>query len=123
MGHDEDIRAAGSMSDDLVHKLNEDQDNEFTVGYLRADFLASAANALSTLRHEAGLTQAQIAEQLHTKQSAVARLEADFDGAMSPRRYVDFALACGFIPHHFMFVPIDVARNLTMIQSRDNADI
>jgi hypothetical protein len=56
------------------------------------------------------------AERLHTKQPAIARLEADFDGAMSLRRYVDFALACGFIPHHFTFTPIETARNFIITQ-------
>jgi len=117
MGHDEEVQIAGTVSDYLVQKLSDiERGQEFTVEYLRADFLAAAANALSTLRHKVGLTQAEIADQLHTKQSAIARLEADFDGAMSLRRFVDFALACGVIPHHFTFAPVDDARNFTIAQ-------
>ena len=117
MNRDEDIQIVGAVSDSLVQELgNEKHGEEFTVEYLKADFLASAANALSTLRHTAGLTQAEVADRLHTKQSAIARLEADFDGAISLRRYVDFALACGVIPHHFTFVPIETARNFTLEQ-------
>jgi transcriptional regulator with XRE-family HTH domain len=117
MEHDEEVQIAGTVSDYLVQKLSdEERGEEFTVEYLRADFLAAAANALSTLRHKAGLTQAEVADQLHTKQSAIARLEADDDGAMSLRRYVDFALACGVIPHHFTFAPVDDARNFTIGQ-------
>ena len=116
MEHDEDVQILGSMSDYLVEKLNEGHNDEFITAYLKADFLTSAAISLSTLRHDAGLTQVEVAEQLHTKQSAIARLEADFDGTMSLRRYVDFALACGVIPHNLTFVPINIARNFTMTQ-------
>jgi DNA-binding XRE family transcriptional regulator len=114
MERDEDIQILGSVSEHLVQLLNEEKGSELTIEYLRADFLASAAISLSRLRHDAGLTQAQIAEKLHTKQSAIARLEADFDGAMSLRRYVDFALACGLVPYNFAFVPITVAREFVI---------
>lgn len=115
MQQDDDIQIVGTMGDYLVQKLrDEEHGQEYAVGYLKADFLASAATVLSDLRHKAGLTQAQVAERLHTKQSAVARLEADFDGAMSLRRYIDFALACGVIPHHFTFTPVETARNFTI---------
>ncbi len=117
MKDDEDVQITGNISDYLVQRLDDEtHGQEFTLEYLKADFLAAAANALSTLRHEAGLTQAEVAERLHTKQSAIARLEADFDGAMSLRRYVDFALACGFIPHHFTFTPIETAHNFIIAQ-------
>lgn len=117
MRHDDDVQITGTMSDYLVQRLrDEEQGQEYTIEYLKAVFLASAANALSTLRHEAGLTQMQVSEQLHTKQSAIARLEADFDGAMSLRRLVDFALACGYIPHHFTFTPIETARRFIIEQ-------
>lgn len=110
MGNDEDIEITGTMSDYLVERLlDEEHGQEYAAEFLKADFLASVANALFTLRREVGLTQAQVAEQLHTKQSAIARLEADFDGAMSLRRLVDFALACGYIPHHVTFAPLETA--------------
>lgn len=117
MDKDEDIQVIGTMSDYLTQKIaDEEQGQEFTVEYLKADFLASAANALCSIRRQAGLTQAQVAERLNTKQSAIARLEADFDGAMSLRRYVDFALACGVIPHHITFAPVEAARKFVIEQ-------
>ncbi|HZU66643.1 MAG TPA: helix-turn-helix transcriptional regulator [Ktedonobacteraceae bacterium] len=117
MKRDEDTQISGTMNDYLVQRMTDEQHGqEFTIEYLKADFLASAANALSSLRHQAGLTQAQLAERLNTKQSAIARLEADFDGAISLRRYIDFALACGFIPHHITFVPLVTAGSFTLAQ-------
>ncbi len=117
MEHDEQVQITGTMSDYLVEKLSsEEHGQEYATEYLKADFLTSVANALFTLRRQAGLTQAQVAELLHTKQSAIARLEADFDGAMSLRRFVDFSLACGYIPHHLTFAPIETARNITIAQ-------
>lgn len=110
MSHDEDVQITGTMSDYLVERLSdEEHGQEYAAAFLKADFLASVANSLFTLRREAGLTQAQVAEHLHTKQSAIARLEADFDGAMSLRRLADFALACGYIPHHVTFAPLETA--------------
>src|SRR5258708_39651219 len=115
MEKDGGVRIAGTVRDYFVQKLSdEERGEEFTVEYLRADFLAAAANALSTLRHKAGLTQEEGADQLHTKQSPIARLEADYDGAMSLPRYVDFALACEVVRHHFTFAPADAARNFTL---------
>jgi transcriptional regulator with XRE-family HTH domain len=117
MEYDEDVQITGTTGDYIGQRLRDEKyGQEYTLGYLKADFLATAANALFTLRREAGLTQAQVAEQLQTKQSAIARLEADFDGAMSLRRFVDFALACGVIPHHVTFTPIETARNFTIAQ-------
>lgn len=117
MEHAEDVRLPGTMSDYLVERLEDkEHGQEYAIEYLKADFLTAAAISLFTLRREAGLTQAQIAERLHTKQSAIARLEADFDGAISLRRYIDFVLACGFIPHQLTFTPIEEARAFTIAQ-------
>lgn len=108
MEHNEDTQITGTMRDYLVEKLGDEaHSREYAAAYLKADFLASVANSLFTLRREAGLTQAQVAESLHTRQSAIARLEADFDGAMSVRRLVDFALACGYVPHHITFAKLE----------------
>jgi transcriptional regulator with XRE-family HTH domain len=117
MARNDDIRVEGTTDDYLVQKLtDEEHGQEFTAEYLKAQFLSSAANTLFTMRHQAGLTQAQVAERLHTKQSAIARLEADFDGSMSLRRYAEFALACGVIPHHITFAPVETARAFVIAQ-------
>ena len=55
---------------------------------------------------KAGLTQEQVAERMNTQQPAIARLEADKNGSMSFRRYVDFALACGMMPRSLMLASI-----------------
>jgi transcriptional regulator with XRE-family HTH domain len=70
------------------------------------------------MRRQAGLTQAQVAERLNTKQSAIARLEGDFDGGMSLRRYVDFALACGMVPHNITFAPLESVISYTIAQPK-----
>jgi transcriptional regulator with XRE-family HTH domain len=112
MDKDEDIQVVGTTSDYIVQNLTDEKDGEeFAEGYLKAGFLAAAVDALFYARRSAGLTQAQVAERLHTKQAAIARLEADVDGSMSLRRYVDVALACGFVPLDITLVSIDSARN------------
>jgi transcriptional regulator with XRE-family HTH domain len=117
MEHTDNIQITGTMSDYLTEQLtSKEQGQAYAAEYLKADFLAAAAISLFTLRREAGLTQAQVAERLHTKQSAIARLEADFDGAISLRRYVDFVLACGFVPHQLTVTPIEAARTFLVAQ-------
>ena len=116
---DEDIQVAGTMTDYLIQKFtDEEQGKEFASEYLKSAFLTSAANGLFYMRRQAGLTQAQVAERLNTKQSAIARLEGDFDGGISLRRYVDFALACGMVPHDITFAPLELAISYTIAQPK-----
>lgn len=70
--------------------------------YAKADAEFSLIEAMITARHEAKLTQAELAEKIGTTQSAIARLEA---GRVSPsistlRRYAEATghrLQVGFI--------------------------
>lgn len=119
MDQDEDIQVAGTMTDYLIQKLtDEEQGKEFASEYLKSAFLSSAVNALFYMRRQAGLTQAQVAERLHTKQSAVARLEGDFDGGIALHRYIDFALACGMVPHNITFAPLESVISYTIAQPK-----
>ena len=119
MNHDEDIQVAGTMTDYLIEKFtDEEQGKEFATEYLKSAFLTSAVNALFYMRRQAGLTQAQVAERLNTKQSAIARLEGDFDGSIALHRYVDFALACGMVPHNITFAPLESAISYTIAQPK-----
>src|SRR5216684_2341507 len=119
MHQDEDIQVAGTMTDYLIQKFtDEEHGKEFASEYLKSAFLASAANGLFYMRQQADLTQAQVAERLNTKQPAVARLEGDFDGGISLRRYVDFALACGMVPHDITFAPLESALSYTKAQPK-----
>jgi len=117
MVNDDDISIVGTTESSVAQKLTDkERGQEFAVEYLKADFLASSANALFHIRRLAGLTQTEIAERLNTKQSAIARLEADFDGSMTLRRFVEFALACGMAPHHITFAPVVEARDFVIAQ-------
>jgi transcriptional regulator with XRE-family HTH domain len=117
MQQDKDIQVEGTTADHLAQKLmDEEQGQEFALEYLKSDFLTAAVNALFYMRRESGLTQAQVAERLHTTQSAVARTEGDFDGGISLRRYVDFALACGMVPHNITFAPLHSVVSYTIAQ-------
>ncbi len=117
MQQDKDIQVEGTTADHLAQKLmDEEQGQEFALEYLKSDFLTAAVNALFYMRRESGLTQAQVAERLHTTQSAVARSEGDFDGGISLRRYVAFALACGMVPHNITFAPFNSVVSYTIAQ-------
>ena len=119
MHQDEDIQVAGTMTDYLIQKFtDEEQGKEFASEYFKSAFMSSAINALFYMRRQAGLTQAQVAERLNTKQSAIARFESDFDGGISLRRYADFALACGMVPHTITFAPLESAISYTIAQPK-----
>jgi transcriptional regulator with XRE-family HTH domain len=111
MENSKDIQVQ-TTSDFITEMMTDEQTgDEFSREYLKAGFLSSAVRALFYARKEAGLTQAQVAEQLNTKQAAIARLEADTEGSMSLRRYVEAALACGMIPLDITLVPVSVLRD------------
>ncbi len=46
----------------------------------------------------------------------IARLEGDVDGDISLRRYIEFALACGMVPHDITFAPLESVINYTIAQ-------
>lgn len=99
MGNEKDTQSMGTVSDFLSRKLMEDGENlEATREYLMSMFLSSAVDALFDARRKAGLTQKQLAQKLGKKQSAIARWEADVDGRMSLKQYVEIAQACGANP-------------------------
>src|SRR5712692_5214749 len=94
----ENTQARETTNDVIVRELtDENNSSTFVKEYLKAGFVSSAVDALFYARRQAGLTQAQVAEQMNTKQAAIARLEADTDGSMSFRRCAEFALACGMV--------------------------
>ena len=114
----DNISFAGTITDYIEQQINDPQQGkEFALEYLRAEFLASAAEALFNARHTAHLTQKQVAERLGKKQSAIARWEADVDGKMSFQQFVDLALACGMVPEPLKLVPIEQA--LHNLQKKD----
>lgn len=86
---------------------DERNDPAFVEEYLKTGFLSSAVDALFYARRRLGLTQAQLAERLNTKQTSIARLEADTSGSLTLRRYVEIALACGMVPLNITLAPID----------------
>lgn len=91
----DEIKVTGTTIDATREMLSDDvAAREF----LKASFLSSAMTALFYARRKAELTQAQVAERMGTKQSAIARMEADASGSTSLRRYVEYALTCDMIP-------------------------
>ena len=111
----ENTQTRETTNDIIVHELtDENTSSTFIKEYLKAGFVSSAVDALFYARRQAGLTQAQVAEQMNTKQAAIARLEADTDGSISFRRYAEFALACGMVPLDITLVPIESARDFVI---------
>lgn len=107
MGKFEDTSSEKTTPDLLTEMMMDEKDGEeFTLGYLKARFLSSIGSSLYYARRNAGLTQAQVAERMNTKQSVIARFEAGENGSMSFRRYLDFAIACGMMPRSFRLHPI-----------------
>lgn len=105
-------KTVSDLSDQMM--ADEEDGKEFTLEYYKARFLSSIGRSLYYARRQAGLTQTQIAEHLNTTQSAIARLEADKNGAVSFHRYADFVIACGLMPRslvlHTILEPIALLR-------------
>ncbi len=103
----EDASSVNTTPDFIAEMMMDKKDGkEFTQKYLKARFLSSVGRSLYYARRNAGLTQEQVAERMHTQQSVIARFEADKKGSMSFRRYVDFAIACGMMPRSLTLNPI-----------------
>ena|SRR5579863_3181425 len=107
---------SSETTDDIIVQELTDENNSpaFVREFLKAGFLSSAVDALFYARRQADLTQAQVAEQLDTKQAAIARMEADTDGSMSLHRYVEFALACGMVPLNIVLAPLESVRSFVI---------
>ena len=104
----EDTEVTGTV-DDAIRNLLEN-DDEAAREYLKESFLTRAMLALFNARRDAGLTQAQVAERLGTKQSSIARLERDLSGSVTLRRFVEVALACGMMPFDVALAPVEDIR-------------
>jgi len=76
-------------------------------------------SALHEARLNAGLTQADVAERIGTKQSAIARIENSEPGSLTLRKYVDLAVACGLVPVDIELVPITVMKRALVEQLTD----
>ncbi len=108
---DDDLDSAGTVAEAIQEML---RDDELAYDYLATDFVAAAILGLSAARRDAGLTQRQIAEQLGTHQSAVARWENDIAGRISLANYVRFSQALGKLPYHLVLEDIERIRQFRL---------
>ena len=104
----DDLAIVGTVTDSIRELVA--SDDAVARDYLKASFLSSAMIALFYARRKAGLTQAQVAERMGTKQSGIARMEADSSGATSLRRYVEYALACDMLPLNMVLDSVESIR-------------
>lgn len=108
----ENTSSAETTSDFIIEMMLDEEDGEeFTREFLKAKFLNSAVHNLYNIRRKAGLTQEQLAQKLGKKQSAIARWEADVEGRISLRQYVEIAQACGVSPFALAFESLEALRN------------
>lgn len=99
MAYSDNIEHEETEAEFMTRMLtDEEKGEEFTIEYFKARYLSSVGRSLYYARRKAGLTQEQVAERMHTHQSAIARLEADRDGSISFHHYVEYVIACGFMP-------------------------
>jgi transcriptional regulator with XRE-family HTH domain len=109
---DEIIEPTGTLEDSIRELLSDD--DEAARAYLKESFLTAAILALFHARRNAGFTQAQLAARLGVKQPTIARLERDFSGSFTLRRYVEVALACGVIPLDLALVATEQLRQFAL---------
>lgn len=99
----------GSMSD-LIRETMEESEDSARV-FLRQSWISAANAALRDARYRAGLTQEEVAQRLETTQSAIARLERDFEGRTTLHRFIDYVLACGAMPLSVAVEPFSAVRS------------
>lgn len=107
------IETTGTVEDAIRELLA--NDDEASRAYLKESFASAAMLALFHARRDAGLSQAELAQRLHTKQSSIARLERDLSGSVTLRRYIEVALACGVMPLDIALVPTEQLRQYARI--------
>lgn len=108
----DDLRVTGTIGDSIQQLLEENSAE--TREYLKERLLTSAALGLGAHRKAAGITQADLAERLGTKQPAISALEGDLSGSFSFRRYVDYLLACNVLPLDLSFAPVEGVRQFLL---------
>jgi transcriptional regulator with XRE-family HTH domain len=101
-----------AMTELALEALEESDESAHT--YLVYSWLSSALEKLYDARRQANLTQRDVAQRLGTKQPAIARLERDNEGRVSLHRYIEFALACGFLPLDISLRPIEALREYAL---------
>ena len=93
---------AGTLDDAVRGFLAEDE--ESCRAYLKESWLAAVMAELRRARQRAGLTQADLAERMGTKQPSIARLERAEDTTLG--RLWDYLYACGEAPTEIETVPV-----------------
>lgn len=106
-GNDEIVCVTGTLEESLLDAIGDSEDR--AVELLCAQFLRGVSRQLYRARREAGLSQQDLAEMLHTTQSSISRTECDKDGAMSMKRFVDWMVACHAVPTAVQTVSAEVA--------------
>jgi len=102
----------GSMADRTRDILAKNADRG--VRYLDRYWLGTISRSLRAARRRAGLSQAEVAERLHTKQSVIARLEKDREGRFTFRRFIEYANACGVFPYEIELPEFDTIREFAL---------
>jgi transcriptional regulator with XRE-family HTH domain len=104
---------------DLPIAANEDSAKR----YLRSLLLAEVTAELFHAREEAGLTQADLAQRLGTKQSAISRTENSLRGHISLRRFIDWAVACGRWPRSLELAAVDSFIELAQVAHTNRSSL
>ena len=93
---------------DLIRETLDTPDG--AIAFLTQSWIGGALGLMRQARRNAGLTQREVAERLHTTQSAIARMEHDRGGGVSLRRFANYIAACGYMPREVSLDRLDSAR-------------
>lgn len=104
---DESLEDAGTLDDAVRDVMSESEASR--QAYLKESWLAATIALLRRARQQAGLTQADLAERLSTRQPSIARLERAEDTTLG--RLWDYLAACGVAPAEIETMAVsDLAR-------------
>jgi len=85
-----------SLNNDNIMDMIDD--DEWLTSYVKTSWLMHMMLQLEAARKQAGMTQGELADLLGTTSDAIVHIEADFDGNISLKDYIDWLLACGVVP-------------------------
>lgn len=104
--------AEKSRPSDMLEPVRELlRDDDLAQEFLTSRWIGRAMGVLRRARRLSGLSQAEVAERMGTRQPSIARLEADLDGSVSLHRYAEYLAACGVLPFDVELVDTDAIRD------------
>jgi len=109
-----DEQIVDTLEESILEDIGTEVDK--AVAFLVEEFVRDTVLGLRRLRVQENLSQAELAQKLHTTQSGISRSELDTSGGLTLRRLAHWMVACGAVPREVVSIPasraLDVSRQV-----------